>query len=76
MKDLLTQASEIAELRDLDRGLALVTELGAWRPEHEGDCPHCGEALGTYLGELFVRHQVSPVWLMRQLQRCGYGPAS
>ena len=72
VKDLLTQASEIAELEDLDRGLALVTELGAWRPEHEGDCPHCGEALGIYLGELLIRHQVGARWLARTLVRCGY----
>lgn len=76
MKDVLAAASAIAELHDMDRGLALVKALGAWRPEHDGACDHCGAALGAYLGELLARHQVSPLWLMRQLQRCGFGPAA
>ena len=75
VKDLLTQASEIAELEDLDRGLALVTELGAWRPEtgHPQGCEHCGELLGVHLGDLLARHQVSPLWLARLLRKFGYG---
>ena len=68
MKDLLTQASEIAELADLDLFQPIFDELTTWRPEHEAECAHCQASLEAHLRQLYLRHQVSPRWVAHMLR--------
>ena len=67
MSDLLAEASAIAELRDLDRLGLFLDDLTRWRPEHTNACQHCMDELGALTTRLIVRHQLDPVWLLRQL---------
>lgn len=66
--ELLTQASEIAELRDMDRFQPMFDELTRWRPEHQGECAHCAAVFVAHYERLVPKYQLDPVWVARLMQ--------
>jgi hypothetical protein len=67
VKDLLEEASGIAELRDMDRLKAFLDELTTWRPQHDGECLHCHEEIGELTTRLLDKHQMPQPWTYHKL---------